>query len=98
MRRPRPAPGFLCVVCLLGLLGPRPARVQANPAFDAVAWTPLTCDVALLTALAPRAEIDLVGDAVFPAAYVGRDATYLYVRYRVDGTPLGTRGFIRNSD
>jgi len=98
MRRPRPAPGLLCVVCLFGLLDARPAGAQANPDFDAVTWTPLTCDATLLTALDPRAEIDLVGDALFPAAYVGRDATYLYVRYRVDQTPLDTRGFIRNSD
>ena len=28
-----------------------------------------------------------VGDALFPAAYVGRDATYPYVPYRVDQTP-----------
>src|SRR5207244_1012071 len=98
MRRPRPAPGLLCVVCLFGLLDARPAGAQANPDFDAVTWTPLTCDATLLTALDPRGEIDLVGDALFPAAYVGRDATYLYVRYRVDQTPLSTRGFIRNSD
>src|SRR5207249_799154 len=98
MHRPPPAPGLLCVVCLFGLLDARPAGAQANPDFDAVMWTPLTCDAALLTALDPRAEIDLVGDALFPAAYVGRDATYLYLRYRVELTPLSPRGFVRNSD
>src|SRR6266404_5003440 len=94
----RPAPGLLCVVCLFGLLDVRPAGAQANPDFDAVAWTPLTCDATLLTALEPRAAIDLVGDALSPAAYVGRDATYLYFRYRVDQTPLGTRGLVARSD
>src|SRR5439155_488217 len=98
MHRPPPAPGLLCVVCLFGLLDARPAGAQANPDFDAVMWTPLTCDAALLTALDPRAEIDLVGDALFPAAYVGRDATYLYLRYRVELTPLSPRGFVRNPD
>jgi len=52
MRRPPPA-GLLCVVCLFGLLDARPAGAQANPDFDAVTWTPLTCDAALLTALDP---------------------------------------------
>src|SRR2546428_2236186 len=98
MRRSRPAPGLLCVVCLFGLLDARPAGAQANPDFDAVTWTPLTCAATLLTALNPRAEINLVGDAIFPAAYAGRDVTYLYVRYRVDRTPLGSRGFISRSD
>ena len=68
MRRPRPAPGLLCVVCLFGLLGARLAGAQANPDFDAVTWTPLTCSAAPLTALDPRAEINLVGDLFFPAA------------------------------
>src|SRR5438094_34528 len=98
MRRSRPAPGLLCVVCLFGLLDARPAGAQANPDFDAVTWTPLTCAATPLTALDPRAEVDLVGDALFPAAYVGRYATYLYLRYRVELTPLSPRGFVRNSD
>src|SRR2546425_6068255 len=98
MRRPRPAPGLLCVVCLFGLLDARPAGAQANPDFDAVTWTPLTCDATPLTALDPRAEINLVGDALFPATYVGKDATYLYFRYRVDRTPLSSGGFISRSD
>ena len=97
MRQPRPALRLLCVVCLLGLLGAPRARAQANPDFDAVTWTPLTCTAGTLTAFDPRGDVNLVGDGNFPAAYVGQDATYLYFRYRVDQTPLGSSGFDRFS-
>jgi len=43
--------------------------------------------------------VNLVGDQTFPAAYVGEDATYLYMRFRVDGDPMDAqRGFVRKSD
>src|SRR5690348_15591369 len=100
MRLPCPGRGVLLAVCAFGLLafGSAGALAQSNPDFDAVTWTPLTCAASPLTALDLRAEINLVGDAVFPAAYTAHDATYLYFRYRVDGNPMSSRGFLGTSD
>ncbi|MBX3233214.1 MAG: hypothetical protein KIT84_20695 [Labilithrix sp.] len=39
---------------------------------------------------------DIVGDATFPAAYVASDATFLYFRVRINGSP-GTLGSLGNN-
>jgi len=85
------------VLTLVGAF-PHSAAAQANPDFDAAAWTPLGCDASPLTAFSTRHEVDLVGDATFPAAYMARSDSYLFLRYRVDGDPAGTRGFAGTSD
>ena len=93
--------GVRRVLCALALsiAATGAARAQANPDFDAVAWTALGCAADPLTNADTRAEVDLVGDAGFPAAYVAQDATYLYFRYRVDGDPRASRrGFLSSSD
>jgi hypothetical protein len=90
----------LCVLALSGGLLGGVARAQTpNPNFDAVPWSPLGCGATPLTAADPRPEVNLVGDATFPAVYTARDATYLYFRYRVDGDPRNSRrGFLSASD
>jgi hypothetical protein len=93
--------GVRRVLCLLALfgLGGGLARAQANPDFEAVPWIPLSCNADPLTFADPRPEVNLVGDATFPAFYSARDATYLYFRYRVDGDPRSSRrGFLTSSD
>src|SRR5262245_5041532 len=85
------------VLTLLGAF-PHRAAAQANPGLDAAPWTPLGCHASPLTAFSTRHEVDLVGDATFPAAYVARNESYLFLRYRVDGNPAGTRGFAGTSD
>ncbi len=37
-------------------------------------------------------ERDVVGDATFPAAGWATNATYMFIRLRLDGTPLATGG------
>jgi uncharacterized repeat protein (TIGR01451 family) len=72
------------------------ARAQAGPDFDAVtnagAWMPLGCGKGAATNVTP-ADIDLIGDATHPAAYVAYDTNFLYFRYRVAGDPSGPGGF-----
>ncbi|HYR97112.1 MAG TPA: hypothetical protein VEM57_10265, partial [Candidatus Binatus sp.] len=81
------------------LLSARSAGAQArNPDFDAVAWTPLGCGASPVSTASPRGEIDLVGNASSPAAYVALDSSYLYFRYRVNGDPSGPKGFADFSD
>ncbi len=97
MRRPRPFLGGFLASCALTLLAARAGHAQAGPDFGTVVWTPLTCAADPLTAFDPRAEVNLVGDATFPAAYMARDATFLYFRYRVDRSPTTSAGFLGSS-
>ncbi len=88
----------LCVFLLTGLAAGLAHAQTPDPNFDAVTWSALGCGASPLTAADPHQEVNLVGDATFPAAYVARDATYLYFRYRVDGDPRNRRGFVSSSD
>ena len=99
MHRHRPRRDALLVLCAFAFLGggARPASAQAGPDFDTVTWAALTCAADPLTAFDPRAEVNLVGDATFPAAYMARDGTYLYFRYRVDRSPTSSQGFLGTS-
>ncbi len=93
--------GVRRVACIVALVAAAAgsAWAQANPDFDAVSWTPIGCNASPLTAVDVRGEINLVGDANFPAAYVAQDGTYLYLRYRVDDDPRASlRGFLPSSD
>jgi hypothetical protein len=87
------------LIGLLAIATAGVARAQSNPDFDAIAWTPLGCGASPLTTMEPRGEVNLVGDASFPAAYVAIDGTYVYFRYRVDDDPRASRrGFLSSSD
>jgi uncharacterized repeat protein (TIGR01451 family) len=68
------------------------ARAQA-PDFDAVAWTALSCDAGDAVGDESPSAVDLVGDATHRAAYYAHDASFLYARFRVDGSPGGSGGF-----
>jgi MYXO-CTERM domain-containing protein len=76
----------LCCVVL-------PATASAQVAFPADAeWTPLRCNRAAMTDRLqdqPNAldDRDIVGDAAAPAGLRASDATYLYLRMRLDKDP-----------
>lgn len=74
------------VVTVATLLTSRDAKAQS---FDTVSWRPLSRSALLATdAIGPGTnEIDVVGDATYPAAFVGSDATHLYLRIRVNDAP-----------
>jgi hypothetical protein len=80
---------FLAVLCFLLACGPAAAAPGDNPDFDAAPFVPLGCDTADLIhhPATTQPHLDFVGDATFPPAYVARDASYLYFRYRLDGDP-----------
>jgi uncharacterized repeat protein (TIGR01451 family) len=85
-------------VLALGLLvAAGAARAQASPDFDAVAWRPIGCPAADLTADTSPSAVNFVGNATFPASYYAFDADYLYFRYRMDGDPSGPGGFAQYS-
>jgi uncharacterized repeat protein (TIGR01451 family) len=86
---------MLALLAALFLAGT--AHAAGNPDFDAVAWTPLGCDVADLVSHTSPANFDFAGDATFPAVYFAHDATYLYFRYRMDGDPAGAGGFAQGA-
>jgi uncharacterized repeat protein (TIGR01451 family) len=67
--------------------------LAANPDFDAVPWTPLTCGATPLTSPSSPAVVNIVGDATYPPTYYAYDAGYLYFRHRVDRDPKGGGGF-----
>jgi hypothetical protein len=65
-----------------------------NPDFDSVTWTTLACG----NGVAPPGDsspssTDIVGDLAHPATSYAWDASYLYFRFRMDGSPTGPRGF-----
>jgi hypothetical protein len=101
MNRPNVSREFRAACRAVALLGSlllvAPAFAQSNPNFDAVTWRPLGCDAPDLISETNPAGVDFVGDANFPAAYFGHDATYLYFRYRMDGNPDGPGGFAQYS-
>lgn len=68
----------------------RAALAQTFPAKSA--WTPVTTDGVSITDPLGDAqnERDIVGDAMHPAAYVYRDASYIYFRLRVTADPQQT--------
>jgi hypothetical protein len=69
------------------------AAAQADPDFDAVAWSAAGCAAAELVRHASPAGVDLAGDATFPAVYLAHDDRYAYFRLRLDGSPAGPGGF-----
>ena len=84
---------MLAALAALTLLALAPtARAQA-PDFDTVPWTSLSCDAGDPAGDESPSAVDLVGDASHPAAYFAHDASFLYVRFRVDGDPAGSGGF-----
>ena len=89
------------IACALGLAGmllaAATARAQANPDFDAVAWTPIGCPAADLTADTSPNAVNFVGNATYPAAYYAFDSNFLYFRYRMDANPSGPGGFAQYS-
>ena len=86
-------PKTLAALAVLTLLaGAATARAQA-PDFDTVAWAPLACDANEPAGDESPSAVDLVGDASHRAAYFAHDASFLYVRMRVDGDPAGSGGF-----
>ena len=70
----------LCAL-LLAALASGVARAQANPDFDAAPWRPLGCNADPLTFDDPRPEVNLVGDATFPAFYTARDSAPTGIPY-----------------
>ena len=79
---------FASVLVLSSLLTARQAFAQTFP--GDTAWVPITVNGVSVTDPLGDAqnERDIVGDATLPAAYVYRDATYIYFRLREDVTPL----------
>lgn len=73
-------------VTVASLLTARDARAQS---FDTVPWRPLSRSALPATdAVGPGTnESDVVGDVTYPAAFVGSDATHLYLRVRVNDAP-----------
>jgi len=67
--------------------------IAQTPDFDAVAWGPLACNVGDPAGDESPSGVDLVGDASHLAAYIAHDASFLYLRYRVNGNPSGPGGF-----
>ena len=84
---------FRTIALLAVLLGAGRALAAGNPDFDAIAWTPLSCDSATLTAGTSPGSVNFVGDATYPAAYYAMDSSYVYFRYRMDRDPSGPGGF-----
>jgi uncharacterized repeat protein (TIGR01451 family) len=70
-----------------------PSAMAQTPDFDAVAWQPLGAGVAEPAGDESPSAVDLVGDAAHAPAFSAHDATFLYLRYRVDGDPTGSGGF-----
>ena len=89
-------PILLCCVVL-------PATASAQVAFPAdAAWTPLRCNRAAMTDRfqdQPNAldERDIVGDAAAPAGLRASDATYLYLRMRLDKDPAPGGAVVRTA-
>jgi len=74
----------------------RDAHAQS---FDTIVWTPLSRSALVITdATGPVPnELDVVGDALSPAVFVGSDATHLYMRIRVNDKPTNPDGTFKSS-
>jgi uncharacterized repeat protein (TIGR01451 family) len=88
----RRLPRFLAALLLLATLAVRAAHA-VTPDFDAVPWAALGCDATPLSPNVTGGDVDLVGDATYPAFYTARDAGFLYFRLRVSANPAGVNGF-----
>ncbi len=85
---------FTALVALSGLLAAAEARAQSFPA--AATWVTLAKGGTILSDVAGDSSAsdyhDAVGDAARPAAFVWSDASFLYLRMRVNQTPLNGGG------
>src|SRR5689334_25282716 len=84
---------IVITLAMLALVASNSRAIAASPDFDAVSWTPMTCPNADLISHSSPAAVDFVGDASHSPTFVAYDATYLYVRYRLDGDPSQGPGF-----
>ena len=87
---------LVSAVGIVTILGASSASwaVVGDPDFDGVGWIPMQCQAGG----DPQNDenpgsTDLVGNAAFPAVFVGLDAGYLYFRFRMDSDPSGPKGF-----
>jgi len=96
-RRSLPGVPQVAVALLVLALGVGRAGAQ-TPNFDAVVWSALGCGADPPTAIDRSGNLNLVGAADAPAAFVGFDASFLYLRYRVDTDPSGGGGFAAGAD
>src|SRR6266849_3161977 len=70
------------------------ACAAGDPDFGAVPWVALDCAPggAPVGDESPS-QVDIVGDAAYPATYYAYDAKYLYFRYRLDTNPVSKGGY-----
>lgn len=66
--------------------------------FDAASWVRLERAAGVIgDPVEGGSDTDVVGDTTFAASFVASDATYLYLRVRVDGKPTFNNDSFRNS-
>jgi hypothetical protein len=78
---------------LVGLMAVAGSAAAHDPDFDKVTFGPVGCAPDEPAGDAAPGTTDLVGSASHPAAQVGHDERYLYLRFRVDKRPGGSGGF-----